>query len=129
MIKKIVVGLVVLILGFIMITISQAAEDKQVPARYGVFKQLQAKGHEQCYVAELGNGVLAAVMFGNEGPVKDKPMAMELIFTEDAYNKLAEKPENAIWHKDLKIYSKHFYAHETPQPMHMEQGTGGHQGH
>ena len=128
MVKKMITGLVVLSLALFLTSISQAAEKKDIAIKYGVFKQVQAKGHEVCYAADLGNGVLAVIMYGEEGPVKDKQMAMELAFMKEAWDKLPEneRPEGAKWHSELNIYSKHFYAHETPHEMHLEHGKGEH---
>lgn len=60
--------------------------------------------------------------------MKDKPIDMELAFTKEGWDKLPEKdrPEGAKWHPELNIYSKHFYAHETPHEMHLEHGQGAH---
>lgn len=128
MVKKMLIGLVGLSVALSFTSIGQTVENKEIPAKYGVFKQVQAKGHEDCYAADLGNGMLAVIMDGEEGPVKDKPMAMEIAFTKEAWDKLPEnaRPEGARWHPELNIYSKHFYAHETTHEMHLEHEKGAH---
>lgn len=92
------------------------------------FKPVGAKGHEGCYVAEVGKGVLVTVMYGNEGATAGKLMAMELLFTPEVYNALNPKPVGFQLHPDLNLYAKHFYSHEAPHEAHMEHGQEMHPG-
>ena len=90
------------------------------------FKPVGAKGHEGCYVAEVGKGVLVTVMYGTQGATAGKLMAMELLFSPEVYNALNPKPAGFDFHGDLNLYAKHFYAHDAPHEAHMEHGSETH---
>ncbi len=86
------------------------------------FKPVGARGHEGCYVAEVGKGVLVTVMYGTQGVTAGKLTAMELLFSPEVYNALNPKPVGFDYHADLNLYAKHFYAHEAPHDAHIEHG-------
>ncbi|MBI4589986.1 MAG: hypothetical protein HY725_14225 [Candidatus Rokubacteria bacterium] len=81
------------------------------------FKPVGVKGHENCYVAEVGKGVMAVIMYAG-----DRLGSMELALTPEAYGPMDPKPEGFQFHPELSLYVKHFYAHETPHEQHMEHG-------
>lgn len=86
------------------------------------FKPVGAQGHEGCYVAEVGKGVLVTVMYGTQGATAAKLTAMELLFSPEVYNAFNPKPVGFQYHSDLNLYAKHFYAHDAPHEAHMEHG-------
>lgn len=82
------------------------------------FKPVGAKGHEDCYVAEIGKGVMAVVMY-REGRLG----AMELALSPEAYAAMEPKPGGFQFHPELNLHVKHFYSHEMPHEQHMEHGA------
>jgi len=86
------------------------------------FKPVGAKGHEGCYVAEVGKGVLVTVMYGTQGAAAGKLTAMELLFSPEVYSAINPKPVGFEYHPDLNLYAKHFYAHDVAHEAHMEHG-------
>ncbi len=85
------------------------------------FKPLGLKGHENCYVAEIGKGVMAVVMYS-----EDRLGAMELALSPAAYEAMEPKPAGFVFHPELNLHVKHFYAHEMAHEKHMEHGAGEH---
>jgi hypothetical protein len=116
------VPLVSLLVGLLVVPpLSSEAADPRPPFtadRSPDFKPLGVKGHENCYVAEVGKGVMAVVMYRD-----DRLSAMELALTPEVYGAMDPKPAGFQFHPDLNLQVKHFYSHEMPHEQHMEHGA------
>lgn len=123
--KKLIVIKLVLAIYFslILVAMPTVAEAQHLPFTIDKsqdFKPLNVKGHENCYVKEIGKGVMVALHYATEGKMKDEIMAMELVLTPEAYKNYPKKIEGFEYFKELDAYVKHFYGHEVPHEMHME---------
>ena len=115
---------VTLLTGLILaLPLSSEAADPRPPFtadRSLDFKPIGVKGHEDCYVAEVGKGVMTVVAY-----MGDRLSAMELALSPEVYGAMEPKPVGFQFHPELGLHVKHFYAHEMPHEQHMEHGAPG----